>query len=309
MENRNLIISAFCDIDGMKSGLNISDNADRKAVYYKNVIVSLISFKTANKDSDVALFTNITPPEIYCEILRKNDIEIKIYDFDEFNFKNNISWGLAFYKLCALKHAIELDYDNFLIVDNDTYCQSNLDDLWLELEENVLLYDINHRLKIRDCDLYNKEVFSFTRKKIYPTNYGGEFIAGSKEKLKVFINECSEIFNQMLKNDFKTNFGDEFIVRLAAYNNKKMIKNSSGYIFRYWTKSFRLVSTCYKYNEVSIIHVPDEKEDGMLKLYKCILKKGKIPTKEYVWKVLHLVKPAFKQRVKNLIKKILKRDF
>lgn len=65
------------------------------------------------------------------------------------------------------------------------------------------------------------------------------------------------------KKIYPTNFGDEFIARLASYN-KKMIKKSYGYIFGYWTKSFRLVSTCYKYNEVSIIHVPDEKEDVML---------------------------------------------
>lgn len=299
--NKNLIITAFCDINGMKSGMNVRNDSNRKDVYYKNAVVSLLSFKETNKEADVALFTNVEPPKRYQDILEKHGVIIKVIDFDTFNFENDIAWGLAFYKLCALKHAVDLDYDNYLIVDNDTYCQENLDDMWIELEENILLYDINHRLSIRDCDLYNKEVYEFTNKKVYPTNYGGEFIAGSKKNLKKYLDECLNIFNAMKEKNFKTNFGDEFITRLAAYNNRNMIKNASGYIFRYWTGSFRLVSTCYKFNSVSVLHVPDEKEGGMLKLYDFIVKKDRMPAKEYVWKKLHLKKAKLVYRLKALL--------
>ena len=49
--NKNLIITAFCDINGMKSGMNVRNDSNRKDVYYKNAVVSLLSFKETNKEA------------------------------------------------------------------------------------------------------------------------------------------------------------------------------------------------------------------------------------------------------------------
>lgn len=73
----------------------------------------------------------------------------------------------------------------------------------------------------------------------------------------MFMSECQQVYAQMTKADFKTTHGDEFIISLAAV--KFNVKNAGAYIYRFWTGSFRLISTCYKYNPVTILHVPAEK--------------------------------------------------
>ena len=285
----NLIFCAYATDTDKLTSPNIRSN-NYNNIYLRNIIVSLVSAKLTNPECDVALITNIEVPKLYKELLLKNSVIIFKEEFDEFLFPNNYKWGLAFYKLNACKKALNYHYQHYLLIDTDTYVQSSLDDLWLETQNKILLYDINHRLSTPNYEKFDKEIKEFLETEEYLTNYGGEFIAGNRELLTLFISHCEQIYYAMRENNFYTSFGDEFIICIAAHQLQQYIKNAGGYIFRFWTGSFRLVSTCYEYNAVSILHVPGEKENGMIKLYSYYIKNGKFPLNKKVHQILHLSK-------------------
>jgi len=84
---------------------------------------------------------------------------------------------------------------------------------------------------------------------------------------------------------------------------KDVIKNAGAYIFRFWTGSFYLVSTCYTCNEVAILHLPSEKERGLVKLFDIFYKKHSFPRKERVHKILHLTRKPLKYQIIDIAKK------
>lgn len=65
-------------------------------------------------------------------------------------------------------------------------------------------------------------------------------------------------------------------------------------ICEFWTGiRFRLLSTYYEYNKVLILHLPAEKEKGLLKLYTNNIKKGQFPLEKNVWKICRLKHRTF----------------
>jgi len=298
----NLIFEAFAYSNDMESGVNVSGVSDKISLYLKNALVSLTSAKINNPDCDIALITNIEIPDFFLKLYAKFKIMIIKNEFDDFNFGPNYSWGLAFYKLCAIKAVLKKDYKNYLMIDTDTYIQSSLYDLWEETNYNIILYDINHRLSIKNCKKFNDEIYSFTGQRKPLTNYGGEFIAGNKENLTKFIEECKLVFDEMISRKFITSHGDEFIIRIVAEKLRAIIKNGGGYVFRFWTGDFYLSSTCYKYNAVSVLHVPDEKNKGMIKIYSYLISYGHFPAIDKIYKLLHINKKPFKYFIKKVLK-------
>lgn len=96
---------------------------------------------------------------------------------------------------------------------------------------------------------------------------------------------------------------DEFILSLAANEMRESIKNAGAYIYRFWTGAgFRLISTCYEYNRITILHLPAEKEQGMLKIYDKYIKIGKIPVDEKVWKTFRLNRIPFLDKIKKMLR-------
>ena len=277
---KSLIFCAYADDESMKSGENIKKITDRKSLYLKNAVVALVSAKINNPLCDVGLVTNIIPDDDYKSLLARHDIKIYYEKFDEFRFADDYKWGLAFYKLCALKKIMNYNYDRYLFLDADTYTQSNFDDLWEETDYNIMLHNHIHRLTIPDCKKYNEEVEKFCGMTQPITNYSGGFIAGSDILLSRFMKTCCEIFDEMIEKNFYTSFGDEFILRLAAERMKENIKEANAYIETFWTSySFYLTTTRYKYNAISIFHLPNEKNSGLKKVFKYIKNKEKLPDK------------------------------
>ena len=183
---KNLIFNAFAR--GEQSELN------RKVKnYYECCVVSLCSARLVAPDDDIALITNTDVPYTYKQILIDNNISIIRVDFDSFRFDLSMNWALAFYKLCALKYvANHLDYDNYLMVDTDTYFQGSVDDIWEEAKSNILLYVTGHRIShpqvvgMRDC---YKEMYL---KDIPLIHYGGEFLASNKKMLRQFMEKWGQ---------------------------------------------------------------------------------------------------------------------
>lgn len=80
--------------------------------------------------------------------------------YDEFCFPAEYTWSLAFYKLCVLKHLCAEGFEKLIYLDTDVYIQGNLESIWREVEQKILLYDINHGLEVEDykglcCEVNN----------------------------------------------------------------------------------------------------------------------------------------------------------
>lgn len=313
---RGLILVPYAYKSEYNTGVNIRSKKTAQDVYLKNCCVACVSAKHhAGSDTDVALISNIEPPREYRNILEKNGVKIIRQDFDLFNFGGKYTWSLAFYKLCALYHAVRnLSYGYYAFVDTDVYFQADFENIWKECDSHVLLYDINHGLQVEHYRHFLQEISDFREERTecemgggYAVHYGGEFFAANAEKALEFTQRCEEIYSQMIKRDFTTTHGDEFITSLAAARMKNSVKNAGAYVFRFWTGPFRLVSTCYQYNPVAVLHVPAEKERGMLRLFDKFIQAGKIPTKEQAHKILHLRHRSLRTIVAQMILKLRKK--
>lgn len=245
---KNLIFCSYAYVAGLKSSTekNQPNSSEKILTYLKCCVVSLVSAKTRNPGSDVALVTNIDVPNAIINILKANKIILLYKEFDSFRFESSIQWSLAFYKLCVLKYVVEnFDYDNYLLVDSDTYFISEIKDLWTEAEYHILLLDLAHNLSISQTQNMNNEYMDLYKEKKFLLNYGGEFICGNRSQLKHFIKECQRIHEDMISSSVITKHGDEFIICIAAERNKDIVKNAAAYVSRYWTGRFYLVSTNY----------------------------------------------------------------
>ena len=300
MMEKDLICFPFAYNSSMSSGVNLG-GVNKKKVYLKNICVAAISAKRYNPNCDVAVATNFDDAEIPADILElfnNWDVQVIHIPFDSFCFDAAYPWCLAFYKLCVLNHLCEMTYDKVCYMDTDVFVQDSFDGIWKECSQNVLLYDINHGLNTPNYVALCNEVEKFEGSRNLITHYGGEFFASSIEKAKAFSSECEEIFQRMREKNFVTSKGDEFILSLAADKLKANIKNASPYVCRFWTgASFRLVSTCYEYNRVVVLHMPAEKEHGMLKMYSRYISHGIVPDDQIVWCTFRLSKRSLVDRM------------
>ena len=302
---KNLFFVPFAFDEKKATGVNVTKNVLN--IYLKNLCVSLISAKRATPNIDVALVCNIKIPDEYEELLAKNDVIIYNESFDSFVFNDDYIWCLAFYKLCALEKMVnKYDYDNYIYADADVFVQNSLDNVFLELKDNILLYDINHGLAVRDYMIIVEEFKRFGIDS-YITHYGGEFFGANRENAKEFISNCKLIYDEMRNKDFITTKGDEFIISIAAYKMRNIVKNAGAYIFRFWTGAFYLVSTSFKYNGIAILHLPSEKQKGILKLYDFFVRNNAFPAKQKIYKICHLTHKPKKYEILSKIRKVLKK--
>lgn len=304
----NIIFIPYANKDGAKSGVESKQVKNRQELYLKNCCVALISAKYYNPNDDVALVTNIEVPQRYKDLLEAKGIMIIHALFDEFVFPDDYPWNLAFYKLCALSFVLgRFKYKRVAYMDSDVYVQSSFATIWEECDQSILLYDINHGLQVGDYQIITKEAAAFLGDKKLVTHYGGEFFASGREDGIRFVDEAKDIYTKMIDGKSLTTKGDEFILSIAADRMTGKVKNAGAYVYRFWTNAtFHLISTCYEFNPVTVIHVPAEKSRGMLALYKTI-ERGVIPSSKSVWRKLHLYKPTFRDKAKATIKKALKR--
>jgi len=303
MESTKLIFISYAYCPEKATGLNMQKYRDSFNLYCKNFCVGLVTLKRDNPECSVALVTNIDIPDEYAEILKQNNVLIYKEEYNSFKFPDNHKWSGAFYKLNALKAMIEnYNYEYYCYMDTDVICNKSLDAVWKEADENILLYDINHGLNVRDYNLFLDEVNRFIGENTYTTHYGGEFFAANVKNAKLFIDEAQKIYNEIINRNYEFSSGDEFIISLTARSLKELIKNAGAYIFRFWTdRDFRLVSTCYKYNAVSLLHLPSEKNRGIVKIFNKYIKKNKIPSKRKIYKICHLNTIGYSAIIKNFL--------
>jgi len=306
---KGIIFVPYAQADNLSSGVNIKHYLKRVDTYLKNCCVALTSAKQQNPHCDVAIVTNMVIPKYYRDILSSNEILILEEDFDEFSFDYDIKWALAFYKLAALSKLVsKYDYEYYCYLDSDVYVSAAFETIWAECDDHIMMYDINHGLTTYDYNAIVSEWEAFLGEKKLLTHYGGEFFAANRGNAKLFVDVCQSIAEKMRQTQFATTKGDEFIISLAAQELKDKVKNAGAYIYRFWTGQFYLVSTSYKYNPVTILHLPSEKERGILKIFNNYTRKGKVPPQKAVWKLCHLQRQSIKHKVKNWLEDHSARD-
>ena len=188
---KNLIFAAYAYNTEFQTSANMISLESKKnlAIYLQNAFVCLRSAKIHNPSDDVALFTNIDIPDKYRILFESNNILIKKIEFDHFKFSNEVKWGLAFFKLCALWHSVfDFNYEKIAMLDLDTYTINSFSDIWEEAKTQILLYDILHWYSNKNEQIMRSEI-----KEILGldnvTHYGGEFICSNSalENIKVLF--------------------------------------------------------------------------------------------------------------------------
>ena len=93
----NLIFTAFATLEGYREGSNANLGSE---VFYRCIVVSLVSAKQKNQNCDAALVTNTAVPEPYAAQLSQAGIRVIACPFDNYRFEADLDWSLAYYKLC-----------------------------------------------------------------------------------------------------------------------------------------------------------------------------------------------------------------
>lgn len=309
---KNIIFIPYAYDKEKSTGANIRNKNKSVNTYLKNVCVACISAKHFNPNDTVAMVTNLNDneiPEEYFEVLKGGGIEILYFNYDKYIFPKETSWGLCFYKLCALSHLLELDYDNYCYLDSDTFIQGSFKYIWEEVRTAILLYDFSHGLQVKDYKRFCAEINQFSESLKYLTQYGGEFFAANKDNAYRYVNILEKIYQENVEKSIKTTMGDEYLISLAANmpEIKVIVKNASPYINRYWTNGkFRLVCTNYEYNKVSVLHLPDEKERGISKIYSKYISRHLFPSITKVWRICRLSKMPLLDKLKHVLVQICK---
>jgi len=296
----NLIINAFAFKENYKTSMQLEGKMDGKklALYMENIFVSLKSAALHNPADTVMLVADKEVPEPYKTLFEGENIKIKKINFDRYVMPRNFVWSLAFFKLCALSYvAEEEDYDNFLLLDADTITMRSYDEMWEECKAGVILYPLGHSYHHHDRERIRSDYQKLYEEDLNIVHYGGEYVCGNRQAMKVFLEECQAVYGRMQEKNFDVDdhTGDETILSIAAARLQAAVQKGEAqgedgregrhvevvaavpYVYRYWTNDFYLVSMNVIYNPVCIWHLPDEKEHAMAYFYRYYRKKKCFP--------------------------------
>ncbi len=297
----NLITCAFAFKEGFGTSLQLNQSAGKETteMYLKNLVVALASAKKNNPNDDVFLSVNVDIGDEWTKRFEAAGVFVRKMDFNTFVVPKEFPWSLAFFKVCILNTWVrEGRYDNYLLLDADTYTTGSFDDLWKEASFGMVLFPLGHTFSHRDRDVIRidfEKLYTEEAKKLPITHYGGEFVCGNREMITLFMDKVLEIFDRISQNGFSVEekIGDEDLWSIAAallYREMPVIA-ADPYVFRFWTTDvFYLVSTCTVSNPVAIWHLPQEKQTGLIRLYNYYCKKKAFPSVEESAKMLGIVK-------------------
>lgn len=305
----NLILIPFAYEKGKNSGKNLDqEGTKRLEIYLKNALTAAASARQYNPADRVLFVCNLSRqelPEWFVRGLEQAGGEIRTLEYDRFIFPRDYPWSLAYYKLNALSHLAQEAAGCVCYLDVDVVVQSSFEYIWQECSQHILLYDINHAAWVGDYQQLCRDAEGILGERALVTHYGGEFFAASAQNARAFADQALQIYQAMLAQKLVTPLGDEFIVSLAAYRMPGKIKNAGAYVYRFWTDpAFRLVSTCYRYNPVAVLHLPSEKTLGIPRLCDGYYLNGRQPDKETVWRICRVNCVPIKDKIRFALKNL-----
>lgn len=283
----NIIVEALAFLENYFS----SDDRTSKAkndIYLQNAVISLVSYKRKNPDSEVYFVTNFEVPDRYKAILCQERVNTCMVPYNSFLFEQNLRYSLAYYKLCAYDYVVKhFSADHYLLVDCDSYCIDSLENIWEEADQHIMALEIPYSIANREKSYVYDEYSSLYGTRTYFQYFGSEFICANKEHANLLIDECIKVFNLMIRKNVRSLSGDEFVWN-CAYQNKFMgvVKNARAYVARVFTTRPYIFSS--DFNLMKVLHCPLEKESGFIMLFKHLEKTGQLFPNKKVYKIFGL---------------------
>lgn len=282
---------AYKEKFSMSANLSGSNESGYK-IYLQNAIVALKSVKDRNSNVDVALITNFPLSDFYKKLVEKHGILHYECSYVDYTMPPHFTWSLAFYKIATIKYVTEsLNYDYYLQLESDEICIHPFNDMWRELDHKLLTvfspFRYDHPNRIVYSNLYNAYCNSANKAMIEKTGAG--FVAGSKKAFQHFTETCDSIYQYLQTHidELDTSLGDELYTSLYCALYPEKVARANPYVDIYWTNSFYFVSTNYFYDAVSVIHLPAEKNWGMIRLYQYLIKRGHLPKLSKIYKIMN----------------------
>ncbi len=295
----NVIANAFAFRENYGNSMQLEGRKDDRKLraYMSDIVVSLVSARRKNPEDTVVLVTNRDLPEDFVKRLQREEIEVLSVPFDAYVMPKDFPWALAFYKICALEYlAAKEGVERILLMDTDTYTTESYASLWKEADHGLMLFGLGHSYDHPDRAQIRKDYRSlYPEEKRNIVHYGGEFLCARQEDLADYLKICRSVYERMKEKAFSVDkkSGDELILSIAAaiYKESHPVTEATAYIYRYWTEDhFYLVSTNTESNPVCIWHLPEEKDKGLLLLYRYYDKHNAFPKKEKACRYLGLIR-------------------
>lgn len=204
--------------------------------------------------------------------------------------------GLCYYKFCVLSHLLEeTDYDNYCLIDVDTYCTCSFEYLWREVEHihRVFVYNnfegyCNHN-RTRFIEEFKR---LYGRMPLYSEHYSTGGIVGAKSVLIEFMEAAWFEMQSILENKFESDCGDEFILFCVQENKPDLFFCGNAYFENFYTiEGYHVITTKFAFEQIPIWHMLFEKTGGMLAMYKYINKYNRLPAGRKLWRIIGLLQP------------------
>lgn len=304
-KNRNIVIVPYCDAANAVSGANIVNYENRKETYMKNLCIALISAADHNgNDTDVCLVTDTMPEKKYADLITASGAKIIIVKYDMFRFSADYPWSLAYYKLCALYHIVhEAQYENYCIMDTDVMAINEMAPVWDACDNFAILsYSVLEDFYANKYREFLLGIQAFQGLSVNVDRFSGSFIAFSSSHAKVYSETALEVFNEMIEKQYVTPYGDEFIEAVTFKRMSADVTDFKEYTKQFWTDSKHSITGRFS-DSLVLIHLPNEKERGMIKLFDSYYSKGKKPSVSKIRTVLSLDYSDFTTKVKFLFRK------
>lgn len=216
-----------------------------------------------------------------CRILGRLGAEERWIPFEKFRPPEQFTWFGALFKLEALKYWADSEGDPddlALLLDADCVIHSNLEDLWREASQALLLYETDHPLSHPQRVRLAKvgQTAGLGNEHGCPEHKGGELIAGTREHIRTFCAEIEYTWQCLLRSRGLEQVTQEHVVSLAADRIDVPIQRANKYLIRCWT-TFRYRNVPENYQERCIWHLPAEKDVGLADLVRALKRNGQLP--------------------------------
>lgn len=276
-------------------GLNRQKRHD---VYWRCAAVSLASFARTSHGNELVLYTDAdfrqSAPQNVINIIEEIGIVVIKLPFDHFRPPSGVSsrFRNAFYKLEVI-HDLSRGTQSAMLVDTDVVAIRNMDQLGFDSGAFLHIYEPyadswspEHSTEFGD---FIEQLFD--ERKTLPTRYaGGEFIAGSVDRLAELSSLAKEAFDRAChlsksgelraRGDGKSIFDNDEFVLSAAVNQLDYYTGLTSGAACSVTSNHRLrrIYTNTRYftavpSDVDLIlwHLPAEKTRGFGKVFRSIL--------------------------------------
>lgn len=315
------IVIPFAKIKALNPNLSSLHSADHSDEYYKCIVVSFMSFRKFNPNTKLVLATNVTPPTIYENWLKKLDVEIRKIAFE---FVPPLEFGEKFKACFYIFDVINAATEDALYVDPDVFCIKDLNTLSGEMNHKIGVFELNfprdyviNGLSIdQSTALWAKFKSSSHYNPGHHKHIGGEAIYIPSEKLVGINSKIAEVWNwnkQRAKEGKEFFTTEEHIISNLVESTERVLLNR--FISRIWTaRTF----TEHQGNdspirEVHLWHLPSEKNRGFKTMFEMLnggIKIDEVDNDKFVKKakkIFHIDAPfhKFNYYLKKFINRVL----